>query len=66
MHVECKQFPHVRLQEQMTMRLLAVPTSSANFLRVVFVRHWHIVVNHSPDIRLVDAHTKRNCGHHDL
>src|SRR5690606_39642738 len=43
-----------------------VATCTTRYQVVAFQRLGYVVMNYKSDIRLVDAHTERNGGHHDV
>ncbi len=58
---------HIRLAEQQdAVRFSPVPTGPARFLIIAFQVPGHVVVDHIPDIRFVDAHAEGVGGHHHL
>ena len=52
--------------EQMSIRFLAIATSSADFLDVTIEGLWHIIMNYEPDIPFVDTHSESYGGNYDL
>src|SRR5699024_5276292 len=48
-----------------TLSRLSIPACTACFLIVTFNIFWHIIVDHKPDIRLVNPHTESIGSHHD-
>ena len=54
------------LKENMRIRLASIPTCSTNLLEITFHRPWDIVMDDGFDVRLIDSHSKGNCGDEDL
>lgn len=50
----------------MTVRPLTISTGSTDLLYVALEIVRHIVMDHRSYVRLVDTHTERNRGHHNL
>ena len=58
--------PHIlAAEEQNAAGGQAVPAGTTCLLIVALQIFWHVVVDHIPDIGLVNAHTKGIGGHHD-
>ncbi len=52
-------------KQEKALRLQSVPAGPADLLVIVFHAFGQIIMEHEPDIGLVDAHAKGDGGHHD-
>ena len=52
--------------EQQTITLHTISTTTTRFLIIPFQTLRHIIVDHKPHIRLIDAHSKRNGSHNHI
>jgi len=55
----------LRIQEEVTVGRQPVASCSTNFLHIALKVSWHIIMDYRAYVRLIDAHTKGNGGHHN-